>query len=342
MKRHNLERRCMMWNPESREQEVKRSAALPYPSSSFLLTPNSSRHRRAGFTLVELLVVISIIAILIALLLPALARARDLANTIVCASNERQITIATMEWANEHRGHAPGAALYGYLPYGNPNTPGIGQFLNTQGVPEAGPTGVNSPFGVPWSWKGQSVLVTRGYITAASAFICPADAWAPAAMTAQLPWLQYAGFVEYEFNMSVVGQTTSAVFVPGKADIPALYDDTNYYPYVLPGNYPGDTQNTPLECPAMTIAANPGETMFVQDGVGVSDYCNPIGDPDAVDQWGQTGNAVHDNFKKMNVAFLDGHAETVPMANLAIPPGNTNDFNSPAGYMEYITFFLKK
>ena len=83
------------------------SAALPYSSNSFLLTPNSSRHRRAGFTLIELLVVISIIALLIALLLPALARAKSLALQIQCASNMRQIGIAMDEYANEYRGMYP-------------------------------------------------------------------------------------------------------------------------------------------------------------------------------------------------------------------------------------------
>ncbi|MGC8540465.1 MAG: type II secretion system protein [Phycisphaerae bacterium] len=51
-----------------------------------------------GFTLVELLVVISIIALLIALLLPALARAKDATDTIACANNERQIGIAMEEY----------------------------------------------------------------------------------------------------------------------------------------------------------------------------------------------------------------------------------------------------
>ena len=307
-----------------------------------------------GFTLIELLVVISIIALLIALLLPALAQARQLANTVVCASNERQIAIATIEWSHEHRGFAPGAALYGELAYGNPNTPGIGQFLNTQGVPEAGPAGVNSPFGMPWAWRGQSVLVTRGYITAPAAFICPADSWAPGAMSSQFSWLQYAGFSEYQFNLSVVGECTSAIFGPGNAKIPTLYDNTNYYPYLLSGypNPSGVGLPGPNECPQMDIAKNPTETTLLQDGVGIADYCDPDWPltganaklPDAVDQLGQTGNAVHDNFKEMNVAFVDGHAATVTMADLASPPNylNTNGFNASPGYMEYITYYLQR
>ena len=63
--------------------------------------------RKNGFTLIELLVVISIIALLIALLLPALARAKSLALQIECASNLRQIGIAMDEYANEYRGMYP-------------------------------------------------------------------------------------------------------------------------------------------------------------------------------------------------------------------------------------------
>ena len=63
--------------------------------------------RRHGFTLVELLVVIGIIAILIALLLPALNRARAHAVSVQCLSNLRQIGQVCMQYASENKGWLP-------------------------------------------------------------------------------------------------------------------------------------------------------------------------------------------------------------------------------------------
>jgi len=65
------------------------------------------RKDQKAFTLVELLVVIGIIAVLIGLLLPALAKARDSANTVKCSSNLRGIGQAIQQYLDENAGTFP-------------------------------------------------------------------------------------------------------------------------------------------------------------------------------------------------------------------------------------------
>ena len=67
--------------------------------------------RRDGFTLMELLIVIAIIALLISILLPMVTRAREMASRTVCLSNIRQLQIGWLAYAEANKGHFCTASL---------------------------------------------------------------------------------------------------------------------------------------------------------------------------------------------------------------------------------------
>jgi prepilin-type N-terminal cleavage/methylation domain-containing protein/prepilin-type processing-associated H-X9-DG protein len=141
--------------------------------------PDAARttQRSDGFTLIELLVVIAIIAILAAMLLPALARSKDQAQRTICTGNQKELGIAGHMYNDDNRevmaypgwdGGSASAPDYGWL-YSFPN-----KITGSASIP--------NPFAMPPAYVPADAWKTGGwynYNPNSKAYLCPVDIQSP-------------------------------------------------------------------------------------------------------------------------------------------------------------------
>lgn len=241
--------------------------------------------RERAFTLVELLVVISILAVLISLLLPALNRAKALAQAIECASNLQQIGLAALEYTNESQGLVPNQP-FAFGPGGQ------GLTWDIQISPELG-----------MHYTERQMLYGLSLSEGDPHMICPSDPTelVPITDTHLLPYQRPAWHPLLSYAMP-----QSPYVPPG----PAIENNNSLGSPIVPG-----TSNL------MLIAAlpHPANEIYVTDAYGChyfQDYRNYFFNW-VRNQQGVSGPHQGD----FNYVFLDAHVETLPYVS-TIGSGN--------------------
>ncbi|HEV2295002.1 MAG TPA: prepilin-type N-terminal cleavage/methylation domain-containing protein [Tepidisphaeraceae bacterium] len=277
--------------------------------------------RSSGFTLVELLVVIGIIAVLIAILLPALQGARRAAQNVKCLSNVRQLVTAAILCANERRGNIQPASPHEIIWLADPSRQKW-QYRD-DGFPKDWASALLPYFGR----KSNADNFQEAPREQSQVFQCPSDIW----QDVEDPGYRlmnnithHNAPVSYGINADIasinnehgIGHFTYAHWL-------GVYKGPKTF-----GGYVGSEVGAPLQAKLFKVL-KPAETMLFADcatrpyksGVGIED--NQVLAYSS--HWASGGTLHHTMLapwingkipllrhqNKLNVGFCDGHAETV-------------------------------
>jgi prepilin-type N-terminal cleavage/methylation domain-containing protein/prepilin-type processing-associated H-X9-DG protein len=269
---------------------------------------NRSLNRR-GFTLIELLVVVAIIALLVAMLLPALNKAREAANRVTCGSNLRSIGQAFLLYAHDNRGNFPrGYWIHEFYWNHSPDSAaGLRGFTNpTAADPFANPTVWNFDTVLPpWNTTrrpgGNDVtaslfLLVRNYRISTKVFVCPSR---PDYYPDQFPTLGVAGASRNPANRSNFSSPFNLSYSVSLMYRPDLAGRLGWK-WSLSGMKPGV---------ALMADINPGERYADSCNVTFSGWYGGIGpqkpdDPSALQRKANSRNHLKAG---QNVLYADGH-----------------------------------
>lgn len=231
----------------------------------------SSKSGKA-FTLIELLVVVAIIALLLAILSPALRKVQSMAKRVYCQTNLKQIAVAWHLYLDDHED-----SFY-QDPFGNANI----EFGGWEGTGAYGPSRPLNPYlGLPLEVRKEDVLdVEKGDVT--KVFRCPADKGGKRYPHPAYDWYGNS----YQTNLMLVGVgelETDPGFIPEPWR--ELHEEINKY----------------IAGIKRTSVSEPARVVLVGDTNWISQW-----------RWDVSyGKEWHDKEHHYSVAFLDGHTEFV-------------------------------
>lgn len=255
--------------------------------------------RPAGFTLVELLVVIGIIGVLVAILVPALKTAREAANRTKCASNLRQVGLAMRMYINDNRGWTAFAPNYGLweLPRGTPlkaDDPyaywGIAYMPY---ISRLDPSAFRSSSG--------SLATENALANSRSLFRCPSNRY----MDIDPGYSDVAMPATYGLNWFVTHQPGDFSPIPRGRNTTKIRDTSAFivahdaFEHLLEGN--GDFLTN-------IRITNPDVPSYTADSINITQYRYEPRAPIAVQEY-------YRHNKSCNVLWLDGHVSGVAQSD---------------------------